>query len=111
MVGSSGREYTTTQAPGEEVLGPFRITRLHAEVFAGLFGKRCHRRRDHGVAVEGVVLERIVLVPGLGKVALFEGIRVDDDGAATLKRVEIGLEAAGFIATSTFGASPGVVMS
>ena len=63
------------------------------------------------VAVERPVGERIGGVPGLLQVPLRERVLVHDDRAALLDRAELGLQAAGFIATRTFGWSPGVRMS
>ena len=60
---------------------------------------------------ERVVLERVGGVAGLGQVARGEVVGVDDDRRALGQVAEVGLSAAGFIATSTSGASPGVRMS
>jgi hypothetical protein len=53
----------------------------------------------------------LACVAGLGEVALLEGVVVDDQRAARLEPASSLRSAAGFIATSTFGRRPGVVIS
>ena len=66
------------------------------------------RDRVDLVAVERAVLERVAGVADLGQVALGELVGVDDDvGAARQVAPGSPCSAAGFIATSTSGASPG----
>ena len=69
--------------------------------------------RVHGVLARGVlVLERVGGVAGLGQVAGGELVGVDDDRRRPCGRSpRFAFSAAGFIATSTSGASPGVRMS
>ena len=80
------------QAEREEVLRPLGVARLHAERLAGLLGERGHRHLDHPVAGERVVVERALLVVDLLEVALVERVLVDDQRAALLEAMEVGLE-------------------
>ena len=73
--------------------------------------ERRHRDPDQPVAAERAVLERVGLVPGLLQVALGERVLVDDHRAAVGSADSSLRSAAGFIATSTSGSSPGVRMS
>ena len=77
---------------------------------------RARGQRRHGDAMQAVggertVLERVGVVAGLFDVALREGILVGHDRRAFGQLGRLARSAAGFIATSTLGASPGVRMS
>ena len=63
------------------------------------------------VLVERAVLERVLRVAGLLEVPVGERVGVDDQRAALRQVAMFVLSAAGFIATRTFGSSPGVRMS
>jgi hypothetical protein len=63
------------------------------------------------VAAQGAIFQRAFFVASLAQVGLVEGVGVDDDGAARFSSRRLALSAAGFMATSTCGESPGVRMS
>ena len=80
------------QTEGEEVLGPFCVPGLHAQLLAGLLGERGHRRPDQPIGVEVVALQRVMVIAGLGQVALDEGVGVDDHGATVEQGGQLGPE-------------------
>ena len=67
--------------------------------------------RVHLVAVQRAVLERVAGPAHSGQRARGEVVAVDDDRGARRHVVRLAFSAAGFIATSTSGRSPGVRMS
>ena len=72
---------------------------------------RGERDRVHLVRLDRPVLERVAVVAGLLQVPVREGVLVDDEDPLGGRSLRFVFNAAGFIATSTFGASPGVRMS
>jgi hypothetical protein len=73
--------------------------------------ERRQRHRVHLVLVERAVLEGALRVAGLLEVPLGERVGVDDQRPPLGRSAMFVFSAAGFIATRTFGASPGVRMS
>ena len=84
---------------------------LTPAVLADLLGERGHGDLVDLVGAEAAVGQGVGGVAGLGQVALVEGVDVDDEGAALGRTPRLAFRAAGFMATSTLGASPGVRMS
>ena len=66
---------------------------------------------QHTVTVQRTVLEGVPVILGLGQVLCRECAAVDDKQPAFNKIVQVGDQAAGFIATSTSSSSPAVVTS
>ena len=92
-VGCVGRVYIQRdETEREEVLRPFGVAWLHAEFDARLLGDRRHRHLEHPVAGDRAVVERVRGVLGLLEVALVERVLVDDQRAADLEAVQVGLE-------------------
>ena len=58
------------QPEREEVLRALGVAWLHAQRLGGLLRERGHRHLDHAVPDERVVVQRVVVVAGLGQVAL-----------------------------------------
>ena len=112
-VGSTGRVYIQESSPrakkffdrsASRGLAPGLLGRLDASARSSAPRRRVKPSSEPSV-------ERVGGVAGLVQVALVEGVAVDDERAAGLQVARLALRAAGFIATSTSGASPGVRMS
>ena len=112
--GSVGRPYIQDTRPSANRFLQRAASRgvMPVDPLGGAHRHRGHRHAEDLVVVERVVLERVRLVAGLAQVVVGEAVLVDDHRAALLERGRgCVISAAGFIATSTFGWSPGVRMS
>src|SRR5206468_12250076 len=99
------------QAQGPHVAAEVRLARAEAEGLHGIGRELGNVELEELVRRERVVVQRIGLIARLGEVALVERRGVHDDGAAIRRSFTSTLSAAGFIATSTSTASPGVMTS
>ena len=93
IVDSVGRPYIQDSRPEREhVLRAGGVLAGQAELLDRLDGHPGQVDRVQGVLGEGVVLERVLGVAGLGEVARGEVVGVDDDRRALGQVAEVGAE-------------------
>ncbi len=84
--------HPTDDPESEEVLAALSVAGLGPGLLGGLDGEAGHRDFVDRERVEGTVVQRVGGVAGLGQVALFEGVAVDDERAAAREVVDIGVK-------------------
>jgi hypothetical protein len=107
----SGGVHPRQQAEGEHVLRPLGLLAGEVELLERLDRQRRQRDRVHLVGLERAVLERVGVVAGLLRLRVVNSSVLTMIVAPRGRSARLALSAAGFIATSTSGASPGVRMS